>query len=164
MMRTHHLVHTHHPRRIMPTVASETCAAGTLRRATRSVARLYDAHLAHAGLTTTQYSLLVSLDRRGGPVPLTELAEEQVFERTSLYRALEPLRREGLIALTAGPGRAKYAALTPRGARRAAEARPHWQAAQDAFLGEFGRSAWSGLVKQLGDIVAAVRVIPTAGD
>ena len=148
----------------MPTVAAATCAAGTLRRATRSVARLYDGHLAHAGLTTTQYSLLVSLTRRRGPVPLTELAEEQVFERTSLYRALEPLRREGLIALSAGPGRAKQATLTPRGARRVAEARPHWQAAQDAFLEEFGRSAWTGLLKRLGGVVAAARTIPTTGD
>jgi DNA-binding MarR family transcriptional regulator len=148
----------------MSSAAAVACAAGTLRRATRSVSRLYDTHLARAGLTTTQYSLLVSLGRHGQPVPLTQLAEEQVFERTSLYRALEPLRREGLIVLTAGPGRTKYAALTPRGERRMAAARPHWQAAQDAFLSEFGRSAWTGLARQLGDIVAAVRIIPASGD
>ena len=148
----------------MATVAAATCAAGTLRRATRSVSRLYDAHLARAGLTTTQYSLLVSLERRRDPMPLTELAAEQVFERTSLYRALEPLRREGLVALTAGPGRTKHAALTPQGARRVAEARPHWQEAQDAFLREFGRSAWSSLSKQLSDIVTAVRTVPTLGE
>jgi hypothetical protein len=45
-----------------------------------------------------------------------------------------------------------------------AQARAHWQAAQDAFLSEFGRSAWGGLVKQLGDVVAAVRTVPTSGD
>jgi len=145
----------------MPTVAAATCAAGTLRRATRSISRLYDAHLEHAGLTTTQYSLLVSLKRARSPIPLMQLAKEQVLERTSLYRALEPLRRDGLIALTSGPGRAKLAALTPRGTRRVAEARPHWQAAQDAFLREFGRSAWSGLARELGVIIAAVRTIST---
>src|SRR6185312_3330167 len=105
----------------MPTSAAATCAAGTLRRATRSVARLYDAHLAHAGLTTSQYSLLVSLERQRRPMPLTQLAEEQVFERTSLYRAIDPLRRSGLIVVTDGPGRAKQAALTKLGARRVAE-------------------------------------------
>jgi len=148
----------------MSTATALPCAAGTLRRATRSVSRLYDSYLANVGLTTTQYSLLVSLDRRRGPVPLSELAAEQVFERTSLYRALEPLRREGLIALTAGPGRSKHAALTPRGARRVAEAQPHWQQAQDPFLREFGRSAWSGLARQLNDIVAAVRTAPNSDD
>jgi DNA-binding MarR family transcriptional regulator len=146
---------------IMPTLAAATCAAGTLRRATRSISRLYDAHLAHAGLTTTQYSLLVSLERHRGTVPLSQLGEEQVFERTSLYRAIEPLRRDGLIALTDGPGRAKQASLTKRGVRRVAEARPHWQAAQDAFLSEFGRSAWSGLLKQLGHVVETMRTMPT---
>ncbi len=140
------------------------CGAGTLRRATRSVARLYDAHLARAGLTTTQFSLLVSLERRDAPVPLAELAAEQVLERTSLYRALEPLEREGLIKFSAGPGRTKQAALTPRGARRVAEARPHWQEAQDAFLDEIGRSAWNGLAKQLTGIVDAVRSVPTTGE
>ena len=93
-------------------------------------------------------------------MPLTDLAAEQVFERTSLYRALEPLRREKLIAFSAGPGRTKLVALTPRGERRAAEARPHWQAAQDAFLREFGRSTWSGLARQLTGIVEAVRLVP----
>ena len=140
----------------MPTpTAAETCAAGTLRRATRCVARLYDAHLARAGLTTTQFSLLVSLEGRNAPVPLSQLAAEQVFERTSLYRALEPLRREGLIAFSTGRGRAKLVALTPRGVRRVAEARPHWQVAQDTFLEEVGRSSWNGLAKQLTAIVGA---------
>ncbi|HEX4682061.1 MAG TPA: MarR family winged helix-turn-helix transcriptional regulator [Gemmatimonadaceae bacterium] len=149
----------------MPTEsAALTCAAGTLRRATRAVSRLYDTHLARAGLTTTQYSLLVSLGRRRAPVPLTELAAEQVFERTSLYRALEPLRREKLIVFSAGPGRAKLVALTPRGERRAAEARPHWQAAQDAFLREFGRSAWSGLARDLTAMVEASRLVPAIDD
>lgn len=148
----------------MPTPPAAICAAGTLRRATRSISRVYDAYLARAGLTTTQYSLLVSLERRDSPVQLTELAAEQVFERTSLYRALEPLRREQLIALRDGPGRTKEVSLTPRGSRRVAEAQPYWQEAQDAFLHAFGRSAWGGLVGQLTEIVAATRAIPMPGE
>lgn len=149
----------------MPTESAATiCAAGTLRRATRSVSRLYDTHLAKAGLTTTQYSLLVSLGRRGEPRPLTELAAEQLLERTSLYRALEPLKREKLIVFSAGPGRTKLVALTAQGERRAAKARRHWQAAQDAFLAEFGRSAWSGLARQLTAMAEAVRLVPVVDD
>ena len=144
--------------------AAENCAAGTLRRATRSVARLYDGHLARAGLTTTQFSLLASLEGRGVPMALTDLAEQQVLERTLLYRALEPLQRDGLIEFSPGRGRSKQASLTPRGARRVAEARPHWQEAQDAFLQEFGRSAWSGLAKQLKSIVDAARTVPAAAE
>jgi DNA-binding MarR family transcriptional regulator len=143
--------------------ASTKCAAGTLRRASRSVARLYDGRLARAGLTNTQFSILRALERHGKPVPLSHLAQELVFERTSLYRALEPLRREELITIAAGStGRAKEAALTRRGRARIAKALPFWQEAQDAFLEQFGRSAWSTLVTNLDEIVDATRNISVA--
>ena len=144
--------------------ASDKCAAGTLRRATRSVARLYDASLAPAGLTNTQFSILRALERHDEPVALSRLAQELVFERTSLYRALEPLRREGLLTIAAGSvGRAKEAVLTRRGHARIAKALPYWREAQDAFLEQFGRSAWSTLATDLDEIVDAARAI-AAGD
>jgi len=140
--------------------ASSKCAAGTLRRASRSIARLYDSRLARAGLTNTQFSILRALERHEQPVALSHLAQELVFERTSLYRALEPLRREELITITAGStGRAKEVALTRRGRARIAKALPFWQEAQDAFLEQFGRSAWSTLATNLDEIVDAARAI-----
>ena len=140
--------------------ATAKCAAGTLRRATRSITRVYDNRLASVGLTTTQFSILRALEEHGERVALSELADELVFERTSLYRALEPLEREGLIAITAGAGRAKLAALTPKGVRRVAQALPHWTAAQEAFVAQFGRSAWNTLAAQLLGIVDIARAIP----
>jgi DNA-binding MarR family transcriptional regulator len=140
--------------------ATDQCAAGTLRRATRSIARVYDGWLASAGLTTTQFSILRALQRHGAPMPLSDLAEELVFERTSLYRALEPMRREGLVALSPGLGRAKQAALTPGGIRRIARAMPHWTKAQEAFVARFGRSEWSRLASQLVEIVGIARAMP----
>jgi DNA-binding MarR family transcriptional regulator len=142
----------------MPAIAR--CAAGTLRRATRSMARVYDARLACAGLTTTQLSILRALERSNGRAALSKLAEELVFERTSLYRALEPLRRDGLIGLSTGKGRTKHAALTRKGAQRLALAMPHWLAAQDEFLTRFGRAAWSEFSARLVDIVAIARAMP----
>ncbi len=141
--------------------ASTKCAAGTLRRAARSVARLYDNRLAPAGLTNTQFSILRALERHDQPAALSRLAEELVFERTSLYRALEPLHRDGLvtIAKTGGGGRTKEVALTRRGRARITKALPHWQGAQEAFLEQFGRSAWSTLATSLNEIVDAARAI-----
>jgi DNA-binding MarR family transcriptional regulator len=133
------------------------CAAGTLRRATRSIARLYDSRLAEIGLTTTQFSILRSLAAADAPVALSELADEQVFERTSLYRALAPLRRQRLIVISAGDGRAKIAALTALGVKRVAAALPYWKEAQDAFLAEFGSSAWGALASQLASVVDAAK-------
>jgi DNA-binding MarR family transcriptional regulator len=131
------------------------CAAGTLRRATRSVTRLYDAHLSRAGLTTTQFSILRTLQRNGGSMPLADLSADLVFERTSLYRVLAPLRRAGLV--TVGPAadrRAKDVALTRRAHRRIASAMPHWISAQRIVLDGFGSTAWPDLAVRLGQLTA----------
>jgi len=141
--------------------ATPSCVAGTLRRATRSIARVYDKHLAAAGLTTTQLSLLRAIGDREEPLALSALAEEQVFERTSLYRALEPLAREGLIAIRAGRGRAKCVALTAKGRRRLEQAMPLWRAAQDDFVSRFGLADWNRLSTQLMEIVGVARAMPT---
>ena len=150
----------------MPTIAENgavaKCAAGTLRRATRSIARVYDARLARTGLTTTQFSILRSLERYGEPATLAALTDELVFERTSLHRALEPLRRQGLVTFGDGPGRAKAVAITPKGRRRVGEATPHWMAAQEQFVSRFGRAAWNTLSAQLAEIVDIARAMPAA--
>jgi DNA-binding MarR family transcriptional regulator len=140
--------------------AISKCAAGTLRRATRSIARVYDARLAGAGLTTTQFSLLRAIERRDGPVRLAELADEMVFERTSLYRTLEPLVRDGLVEVTNAQPRAKQVTLTAKGARRMEKAMPLWTAAQEEFVARFGRAAWNELAAQLVEIVDIARDMP----
>lgn len=136
------------------------CAAGTLRRAARSMARVYDSRLAAVGLTTTQYSILRRLHDAGAPVPLPELANELVFERTSLYRALAPLRQQRLITFTAGHRRAKNVSLTALGEKRTVAAAPHWQRAQDDFLEEFGVNDWAALAGHLTAVVDAARSMP----
>jgi len=134
------------------------CAAGTLRRASRSLARLYDAHLASSGLTTTQFSILRSVQRQGGRIPLAELADDLVFERTSLYRALAPLRRAGLVSISAGTDRrTKDVTLTTRAGRRIAAAMPHWREAQRAVLEQFGVAAWDELAGDLRQLTALAR-------
>lgn len=130
-----------------------------MRRATRSIARLYDARLASVGLTTAQFAILQSLDRATGPVPLSKLADEQVYERTSLYRTLNPLRRQKLIVIRAGRGRAKVVTLTALGTKRIAAALPYWEEAQDQFLAQYGSSAWGSLSEQLVRVVDVAKII-----
>jgi DNA-binding MarR family transcriptional regulator len=134
------------------------CAAGTLRRASRSVTRLFDTHLARAGLTTMQFSLLRTVERYGGRLPLAHLAEELVFERTSLYRALTPLRRAGLIDVrSAADRRAKDVVLTARARTRIEAALPHWAEAQRAVIGPFGAHAWPELASTLAHLTTVAR-------
>jgi DNA-binding MarR family transcriptional regulator len=140
------------------TIEDTACAAGVARRASRSLTRLYDHHLAQAGVTTTQFSILRTLQRNGGSMSLADLAADLIFERTSLYRALSPLRRSGLV--TMGPAadrRAHRVALTKRATRRINQALPHWAAAQRIVLDRFGAAAWSKLALRLGDLTTIAR-------
>jgi len=140
--------------------AASKCAAGTLRRATRSIARVYDARLAPAGLTNTQFAILRAIERRDEPVSLPELADELLFERTSLYRSLEPLARDGLVQLSKIGPRLKQVALTAKGARRIAKALPLWNAAQEEFVERFGRGAWNDVAARLIEIADIGREMP----
>jgi len=121
---------------------------------------VYDARLARAGLTTTQFSILRRLERHGEPVTLAALADELVFERTSLHRAFDPLRRQGLVTFGDGPGRAKTVAITARGSRKVDQATPHWVAAQEQFVSRFGRAAWNAMSAQLAEMVDIARGMP----
>ena len=139
------------------------CVAGTLRRASRSLARLYDVHLGRAGLTTTQFSILRTLERHGGRAPLGPLADELVFERTSLFRALAPLRRARLIVIRPGADRrSKDVCLTKRAAARIAAATPHWMDAQRIALAAVGSDGWLALARRLRPLTAGARAASAA--
>ena len=126
------------------------CACTTLRKASRAVARLYEGHLAEAGLSATQFAILRALERRGTS-NLRPLADELVMDRTSLYRAIAPLERSGLVVTEAdaGDARARRATLTSAGQERIAAALPHWQAAQRTFIEGFGAGGYGGFIEEL---------------
>lgn len=115
------------------------CNLLALRQATRSATALYDRHLAKAGLTTSQHSILTSIDKRPES-SMQDLAEALVMDRTTLLRALQPLTREGFVQQYPSPqnARRQMLALTTSGQHKLAEARIHWQQAQDEFEAAFG--------------------------
>ena len=91
---------------------------------------------------------------------LAALATELVFERTSLYRALAPLRRAGLLAVRVGADRrAREVALTAPGRRRVAKAMPHWVAAQGIVLDGIGRASWPDLAARLRHLTTVARAM-----
>lgn len=83
-----------------------------MRRATRALTRAYDEALAPFGITVQQFAILRDI-QRAGTIPLPRLAEGLVMDRTSLYRALPPLEREGLLVLES-PRRAAAPPPSPR--------------------------------------------------
>jgi len=138
-----------------PIQADLPCACTTLRKASRAVGRLYERHLAQAGLSATQFAILRALERRGA-TNLRPLADELVMDRTSLYRAIAPLERDGLVATEAdgSDARARRASLTEAGRARIAEALPHWRAAQHTFIDGFGAGDYAGFIGELRHAIA----------
>jgi DNA-binding MarR family transcriptional regulator len=116
------------------------CNCFASRQAARYLTRLYERHLAPVGLTSTQFTILLLLDEQPD-IPMRELSEAMVMDRTSLVRALKPMQRDGLIETNASPtdSRQNVMSLTAAGRQRLEQALPLWQQAQHEFEGEFGR-------------------------
>jgi DNA-binding MarR family transcriptional regulator len=117
----------------------ELCNCLAVRQAARHITQLYDQFLAPTKLRTTQLSILVRL-RRSGPMTINALAEELLLDRTTLGRNIQPLRREGLIAIARGrvDRRSKEVSLTAEGVTRMRAAIKRWSAAQAQFEAAFG--------------------------
>jgi DNA-binding MarR family transcriptional regulator len=116
-----------------------TCNCFAIRQAARHVTRLYETHLAHAGLTSAQFSILGALGE-AGPLTMADLASALVMDRTTLLRAMKPLQREDLLKSSAGAAdpRQLVFALSTAGERRLKEALPLWGKAQEEFEAEIG--------------------------
>ncbi|MGE0744090.1 MAG: MarR family winged helix-turn-helix transcriptional regulator [Rhodospirillales bacterium] len=119
---------------------AEICNCLAVRQAARHVSQYYDRHLAPAGLRTSQYSILAKLNRLG-PLTINALAAELVTDRTTLGRNVQPLQREGLVAVAPGreDRRNRELRLTDAGIARLRSAAVRWKAAQEGFESAFGR-------------------------
>jgi DNA-binding MarR family transcriptional regulator len=121
------------------------CACLQFRKASRAVSALYDDFLSSAGLTVTQYALLVSIARAQG-ISRTVLAANLEMDRTTLTRNLRPLERDGFVTQKSGADlRERILRLTASGQKRLDRSFPHWEAAQRAFFSEFGQDRFEVL-------------------
>jgi DNA-binding MarR family transcriptional regulator len=131
------------------------CTCFKLRKLTRTMSRLYDQHLAAAGLKTTQYSVLANAAREA--LPVAALAERLGAERTTLTRNLKPLLEAGWIALLPGAdSRQRIVTITDDGRAKLASAYGHWRAAQTEFENLMGLDAVRELHGRLDATLAQV--------
>jgi len=105
----------------------DSCLCLHVLRAARALARRFDNALRPLGLTNGQFSLLMSLNRPEPPT-MTAVASLLAMDRTTLTAALKPLRRRGLIKITAArhDHRARLLEVTPQGRKVLARAVPVW--------------------------------------
>mgnify|MGYP002386366453 FL=1 len=108
------------------------------RQLARQVSRLYDAHLARAGLRTTQYALLSHITKLG-PLRLVDLASAMELNASTLTRNLRPLLAAGWVELSAGPDqRSRLVCATDAGRTKRTEAQRCWRNAQDELNQRLG--------------------------
>jgi DNA-binding MarR family transcriptional regulator len=106
----------------------DTCLCLHAQMTARALARRFDVALKPAGITSGQFSLLMSLNRPEPP-SLGTVAELLAMDRTTLTANLKPLERRGLVETATNPKdrRARLLRLTPAGRAVLAEAVPIWR-------------------------------------
>jgi DNA-binding MarR family transcriptional regulator len=121
-------------------VPSFGCTCARLRKLTRRLTRIYDAHLAPQAIKVTQYSLLANAAR--GERALSEFAAELEMDRSTLSRNLTPLVAQGWVDVAIGTDpRSRSISVTAAGRRKLKAALPLWRKAQcevEAILGAAG--------------------------
>lgn len=115
------------------------CLCLAAQRAARALARRFDEALRPVGLTSGQFSLLMSLNRPHPPT-IGSVAELLAMDRTTLTANLKPLERRGLLTATVDPAdrRGRRLVLTDEGRALLAAATPVWTSTHaqiDALIG-----------------------------
>ena len=107
----------------------DTCLCLHAQRAARALARRFDVALKPAGITSGQFSLLMSLNRPHPP-KVGNVAALLAMDRTTLTANLKPLERRGLVETEADPTdkSARLLRLTPAGRAVLVDAVPIWKA------------------------------------
>ncbi len=119
------------------------CVVQNMRRASRLISRRYEEALRPVNLTSSQFTILQSLNGRKG-IPLGLMAEILGFEQTTLSRLLKPLEKRGLLIVQKNPKdrRQKIASITNTGENLFAEAKIHWQREHDESLARMKQDDW----------------------
>ena len=117
----------------------DACLCLHVQRAARSLARRYDEALRPVGLTSGQFSLLMSLNRPEPP-NIASVAALLAMDRTTLTANLKPLERRGLIEVgqRKTDKRQRTLTLTPSGRATLVAAVPIWErthAALESLVG-----------------------------
>ena len=133
------------------------CACDDLRKATRTVTRMYEDFLRDEELSVTQFSLL-SVIRAGKELSVSTLGRDMGLDRSSITRALAPLERDGLIHSRPGADkRIRIVSVTNKGRKLVEDAEPKWRQAQEALMQTIGEDCWRAMRRLLRDTTRRVR-------
>ena len=132
------------------------CTCEGLRRLTRRMTAVYDRHLAAAGLTVGQYSLLVNISAE--TMTLSRLARRTATDRTTLTRTLAPLVKAGWVAVVPGEdARTRQVTLTQEGRHKVRTSHAVWQRAQDQIAATLRPKRVEALHDMIDDAMTRLR-------
>jgi DNA-binding MarR family transcriptional regulator len=122
----------------------DTCLCLHVQRAARTLARRFDDAFRDVGITSGQFSLLMSLNRPDPPT-ISAVAELLAMDRTTLTAALKPLQRRKLVTISVDKQdrRSRRLSLTQEGRSVLATAVPIWTRIHAEIDKELPRSAAS---------------------
>ena len=136
------------------------CTNFKLRQLLRRVSQRYDAEMAQAGLKTTQFSLLSSLQSLG-PVRPGDLAAAMAMDASTLTRNLKPLLAAGWVAQGAGAdGRSRLVSLTDAGRAKRTEGLRCWRLAQQGMNNALGADRVVALHALIDQSLAVLAPLP----
>jgi DNA-binding MarR family transcriptional regulator len=104
------------------------CLCLAAQRTARALARRFDGALRPVGLTSGQFSLLMSLNRPS-PASIGSVAALLAMDRTTLTANLNPLERRALVQAAVDPAdrRGRLLTLTAAGRKKLHAALPIWK-------------------------------------
>ncbi len=136
----------------MPTMP---CACANLRRAARSITRLYNRELRPENIEVTQFTLLMALDRTGD-ISQGKLGRLVSLDSTTLTRMLKPLNKQGWIQEREGDDRrVRIIRLTTAGRAKLQHGLPLWKRAQTRIEDTLGEPSMKKLEVLLARVEAA---------
>jgi DNA-binding MarR family transcriptional regulator len=129
------------------------CYCIALRKLSRRLTAVYDEALAPLGITVSQFSQLRNIKHRQ-PVSLTELADLQELDRSTVGRNTKVLQRLGLVAMTPSPEdqRETMLTLTDEAIALLKRAMPIWSEVQERIEGKLEAAEFDRLLGALGDL------------
>ena len=119
----------------------DNCLCLHVQRAARALARRYDEALRPVGLTSGQFSLLMSLNRPEAPT-MGAVSDVLAMDRTTVTANLKPLERRGLVVVAVDPSdrRSRRLSLTAAGRQLLSDAFPLWERTQEEVRQQAGES------------------------
>jgi DNA-binding MarR family transcriptional regulator len=135
----------------------QSCVCYNLRKASRTITRLYDEFLKPSGIHATQLTLLLGT-KILQPVTLKRLARANMMDRTTLSRNLKPLEKSELVKVEPGQDRReRIVTLTDSGEAVLIKAYPLWEDAQHRIINGLNQKGLDALLTSLSDVVALTR-------